>query len=183
MSVYDLILASWKRERSDNYLIPLDTNFFDKCRAYINHLENQAKNEPDETLSKLFTKRWNRVNYIMNDLISLRLQKHFNALIHGYTPPDQLPSEEKALRNALETKMAKYRDEVLGIIDQQMDAQELPQSDSYQLVLFTQGDNIQSIGADLNTYGPFKSDDIAYLPYENARNYLKRSQVESLPIE
>ncbi|MHA2172970.1 MAG: DNA replication complex subunit Gins51 [Candidatus Kariarchaeaceae archaeon] len=183
MSVYDLLLASWKRERSENNLIPLDPNFFDKCRAYINHLENQAKNEPDDTLSKLFTKRWNRVNYVMNDLISLRLQKHFNALIHRQTPPDQLPSEENALRKALEKKMVMYRDEVLGIVDQQAEAQELRQDDDYQLVLFTQGDNIQSIGADLNTYGPFNSDDIAYLPYENARNYLKRSQVESLPIE
>lgn len=183
MTIYELLVASWKREKEGLQLNTMDTNFFEKCRAYINHLETQASSETDISIAKLFNNRWVRVNYLFNDLITLRLQKQFQIIINGDKSPSPIPFEEEHLRNQLINLLLTYRDEVIGIKTKIQNENDQDEGDNYELVHFSQNENLQTVGVDLRKYGPFEKGDLAIIPKENMRYFMKRSKVDHIKID
>lgn len=183
MSIYELLLTAWKREKEVQNLLSLENNFYGKCRAYIQHLETQAKNETDDILVLIFNNRWGRVIYLMNDLVTIRLQKQFRDILKGVSSPAPIPDEEKILRMKFENYLSSYRDTVLGIQNYTEEVEIQNDNDKYKLVVFKQNESLQSIGGDLKKYGPFNIDDLAVIPAENMRNFLIRSKVEHVSLE
>ena len=184
MSVYELLNAAWKRERGENNLVPLESTFYEKCRAYVKHLETQSNSETDEILAQIFNKRWKRVNYLLNDLINLRLEKHFQDILLGVNPPSEIPFEEEDYRRNTETLTYSFRNTILGISQSiEPDTQLEMEEGRYKIAHFIQNENIQSVGSDLKTYGPFSKGDIAIIPPENFRNLLMRSMIDDIKIE
>lgn len=184
LTIYEQVLNAWKRERLSPNLLELETDFYAKCREYMSHLETQAKNDNDELVSKLFNKRWTRVSYLINDFMTLRMQKQIRNILSGSDVTTKLPIEEIDLNKTLQGQLSSFRDKVLGIesnteltnIDDTIE-------DGYSLAIFTQNENIESVGVDLNTYGPFEKGDFAILPKVNVRNYLMRSKIEEVDID
>lgn len=184
MSIYDHVLNAWKRERQNTELLELEPEFYNKCREYIHHLETRAKNEQDQLMAKLFNQRWVRVNYLINDFLTIRMQKQIRDILSGTDFPKKLPIEEVEIRKKLQKQLASFRDRVLGIekgeehhMEEEMD------DEGYAVVVFTQNDNYETVGSDLNTYGPFEKDDFAIIPNVNKRNYQMRSKVEEIDID
>ena len=184
MSIYDHVLNAWKRERQSDELLELEPEFYSKCREYIHHLETQAKNDQDQLMAKLFSKRWTRVNYLINDFLTIRMQKQIRDILSGTDFPKKLPIEEEEIRKKLQKQLASFRDRVLGIekhetyhVDEELD------EEGYAAVIFTQNDNYETVGSDLNTYGPFEKGDIAIIPKVNMRNYQMKSKVEEIDID
>lgn len=182
MSHYEILLSVWRRERTDKMLPSLEEDFFEKTRAYLNHLETQSQNEPDPILAELFLKRWQRVSYVLNDIIALRTDKHIRDSRDGIKSPSLVPIEEKRFREKIDVNIIEYRDRVLGIETAEISDNEVDDDFAYRLVLFTKKDHNPSIGSDLKTYGPFNSGDIAFLPNANMKNYLKRSMIELIEL-
>jgi len=54
-------------------------------------------------------------------------------------------------------------------------------SSTLLLVRFV-ADHPQLVGVDLKTYGPFRADDLAMLPAENARLMIRKNQAEPVRI-
>jgi hypothetical protein len=54
-------------------------------------------------------------------------------------------------------------------------------SSQLQLVRFLE-DHPQLVGVDLKTYGPFRADDLATLPAENARLIIRKNQAEPVSL-
>ncbi|MFV2014716.1 MAG: hypothetical protein ACC656_04770, partial [Candidatus Heimdallarchaeota archaeon] len=102
MSIYDQVLNAWKRERQNTELLELEPEFYTKCREYIHHLETQAKNDQDQLMTKLFNKRWTRVNYLINDFLTIRMQKQIRDILSGTDFPKKLPIEEEEIRKKLQ---------------------------------------------------------------------------------
>ncbi|MHA2028056.1 MAG: DNA replication complex subunit Gins51 [Candidatus Kariarchaeaceae archaeon] len=184
MSIYDQVLNAWKRERRNTDLLELDPEFYSKCREYVHHLESQVQNDEDQLMSKLFHKRWTRVNYIINDFLTIRMQKQIRDILSGTDFPKELPIEEAEIGKKLQKQLASFRDRVLGIEkhEEYHNDDELDQ-EGYAVVLFTQNENYETVGSDLNTYGPFEKGDIAIIPNVSMRNYQMRSKVEQIDID
>ena len=184
MKINDQLLSYWKREKAEQGLTELDPDFYEKCREYVTHLERQSENEQNKVIAKLFNKRWTRINYIVNDLVTLRLNKLVNALINGDDIDIILPLEEEELVKKLQSQLSLHRDKILGIeTEQPQIASAGPSEDGYALVQFTQKELLVFIGADLKEYGPFEVDDIAVIPRLNMRNLQLRSKVEEIEID
>ncbi|OLS27389.1 MAG: hypothetical protein HeimC2_12290 [Candidatus Heimdallarchaeota archaeon LC_2] len=184
LTIYDIVLNAWKRERLSSSLLELDTDFYAKCREYMVHLETQAKNDKDELVSKLFRKRWTRVNYLINDFLTLRMQKQITGILSGTDFTKKLPIEEMDLSKILHNQLASFRDKVLGI-ESNNEIKDIDETieEGYSFAVFTQNENNESVGLDLNTYGPFEKGDFAILPKVNVRNYLIRSKIEEIDID
>ncbi len=184
LTIYDQVLNAWKRERLSPNLLELETDFYAKCREYMAHLETQANNDNDELVSKLFHKRWTRVSFLINDFITLRMQKQIRNILSGSDVTTKLPIEESDLNKTLQGQLSSFRDKVLGI-ESNVELTNMDDiiEDGYSLAVFTQNENIESVGVDLNTYGPFEKGDFAILPKVNVRNYLMRSKIEEIDID
>lgn len=188
MSFYGILNSIWRRERQTSQLINLKNDFFEKARAYLKHLENQAITEQDELIKELFKKRWERATYLVNDLINLRIEKHIRQTLSGeFQEVDEkkMPYEEKEFRSRLETLTTKFRETVHGIGEDETaeETQSYFEDEEYQLVKMIKAENISTVGEDLLNYGPFKVDDLVYLPTANARIMLKKSQAQQIQIE
>ena len=184
LAIYEQVLNAWKRERLSSTLLDLDTDFYVKCREYMTHLETQAKNDNDELVSKLFNKRWTRVSYLINDFLTLRMQKQIRDILSGSDFTKKLPIEEIDLNKILQSQLASFRDKVLGI-ETNVEIANIDDTveEGYSLAVFTQNENQESVGLDLNTYGPFEKGDLAIIPKVNVRNYLLRSKIEEIDID
>ena len=184
LTIYDQVLNAWKRERLSANLLELEPDFYAKCREYMTHLETQAKNDKDELVSKLFNKRWTRVSYLINDFLTLRMQKHIRNILSGSDITKKLPIEENDLSKTLQSQLTSFRNKVLGIetTEEISNIDEISE-EGYSLAVFTQNENYETVGLDLNTYGPFEKGDFAILPKVNVRNYLIRSKIEEIDID
>lgn len=180
MNVYDLIYVAWKRERQTKNLQPLEDDFYTKIKPYINHLENQKNDETDSIMARLFDKRSHRVSYILNDLISIRMEKHFSDVMNGVMSPDELPNEEKQFRTQIEQQQKILRNSALGLEDQTETLEDL--GDGYRLMEFTSNETNPFIGSDLMTYGPIIKGDFVLLTNDNSRNFMLKSKANEVEI-
>jgi DNA replication initiation complex subunit (GINS family) len=180
MNVYELIYVAWKRERQTKNLQPLENDFYEKIKPYINHLENQKNNETDSVMVRLFDKRSHRVSYILNDLISIRMEKHFNDAMSGVMSPDELPTEEQQFRTQIEQQQKILRNSALGL-ESKIEMVE-DQEEGYRLMEFTSNENSPFVGSDLITYGPIIKGDFVLLTNDNSRNFMLRSKANEVEI-
>lgn len=185
--VFDRLYTLWVRERKDVALIPLDDDFFERVQTYLRHLETMSHEDPDPLIQQLFQQRFARVNYLINDLISIRLEKQFLAALAGDSLSEQLPKEEEQTFEELNRVLSRHRKKVLGIpVDDTADPAPDPLAETVEgqlwAVYFTANDPEPFLGADLLTYGPFIAGEIVYLPAENARQLVLQNKVKVLDI-
>ena len=180
MNIYDLIYVAWKRERQTKKLQSLEDDFYTKIIPYINHLENQKNDETDSIMVRLFDKRSHRVSYILNDLISIRMEKHFSDVMNGVMSPEELPSEEKQFRTQIEQQQKILRNSALGLEDQIEMVEDI--EDGYCLMEFTSNETNPFIGSDLMTYGPIVKGDFVLLTNDNSRSFMLKSKANEVEI-
>ncbi len=181
LNIFELIYVAWKRERQSHKLESLEIDFFSKIRPYVTHLESQYKNEKDNLVAKLFKRRWERVNYLLNDLITIRMNKHFKESINDFDIPEELPEEEIAFRKKLDSIQRSFRDEVLNINDVSIELVDDDGND-YEFIIFNTNEDTIAIGTDFCEYGPFRKNDIVLMPRDNLRNYVIKSKGNEISI-
>ncbi|MCY3411309.1 MAG: hypothetical protein INQ03_06700 [Candidatus Heimdallarchaeota archaeon] len=184
MNVFELLYVSWRRERQTDILETLEYDFFEKVRPYINHLETIYSNEQDPLIAALFKKRWERANYILNDLINIRMKKHFTESMDHKASPTVLPLEEEEFRKSIEKENNRFRERVVNQLENlpSMEAMDETIEKEFRFMIFDKQENRVAIGSDLREYGPFNIGDIVLLPRENMRNYLKKALGKEISI-
>ena len=193
-------LRLWKRERNEQNLTSIELDFFQKMRIYLNHLEKTADEDSDIVVRKIFRKLFTRTSYVVNDLITLRLQKILKLVIANAFVTEKLNEEELKTYNFLKGRIDGHRERILKgtkssqpenisisenfpnhtklpKVDKKLIFEETPEI-SYCLVLFVENEDEQTLGSDLKTYGPFQKDMYAIIPVDNALEYQRRKKVE-----
>ena len=178
MTFYPILKTIWNRERKDKKLLGLDQDFYDKARAYSSHLKTQSEMESDSLLAELFYNRWVRVNFLINDILRMRSDKHIRDTNTSIEMPNLLPIEENEFRSELEKSIRNFKNSSLGIENPVVNQTDIDAEDTYQMIRFVKDDSQIVVGGDLKQYGPFKKGDIAYVPTENAAIYIKKLLAE-----
>ncbi len=181
--LYDKLLNVWRRERLDNKILQIEEDFFQKYQTYLNHLETISKDSVESELTqKVFYKRFLRVNYLINDLIRMRLEKFYLAILKNQPLPENISMEETTFSKQLQKLIKNHYDEALGLNKEKVEEDFMSVDDTYEFCLLTKDENDKIIGGDLQVYGPFKKGDIALLPTENVRNFVIRNIGRKLTI-
>ncbi|MDH5404071.1 MAG: hypothetical protein OEZ01_17980 [Candidatus Heimdallarchaeota archaeon] len=182
MSVNEILLNIWKREKSNQELIEIDEDFFEKCKAYLHHLEIQSQTETDVIIKSLFSHRWKRVNFIVNDLINLRLIKQSNIAVHQKNQLIKTTVNEQKIKDSIIKLVSEFRNDILGVdLVEYEDFQEIDEG-AFEYVEFIQSE-IESVGIDLRNYGPFDVGDIVLMPKINSNSFFKRSKIDLIRID
>lgn len=179
--LFDKILNTWRRERVEEELVPLEPNFYEKVQTYLKHLEVMATADEDELARKIFNKRFQRVNFLVNDLIKMRMEKHFHETMASKPPPTKLPAEEERFREKLSHLIHVHQDSMLGISTIQEEDEESLE-DHYEFGLVVENEANQVVGPDLLTYGPFEKGDIVLFPNDMLRQFVLRGKMRRIDL-
>ena len=159
------------RETENDSILEIDQNFYINLSDFIGNLKKQEfdgiENKIKDTMIEMATE-------LASLLIRIRLDKisHSSDLEIG-----NLLDEEKFILDSQEEK--KERTEMIlsaTINGKSKFLESLAQNHKTKKVVIRFLDEVDEIlGADLEKYGPFKTEDIATIPYENAQALITKN--------
>ncbi len=202
---YKTLYDSWRREKQRPDIQPLPEGFYGAMTIYVTQLREQSRTVDKITVKgKLVEKEHNHVDKMLEDLNRLRLSKLVTAELNGApVEPLNLTAEEKRLQVELRRLLAGHTQGMKQVLlgrEQKIEAPQmatLPQvtprpsqppqytekgEPSLKVVRFTQP--LPAImGVDMKTYGPFKAEDVASLPAQNADNLIRKGIAKLVETE
>lgn len=153
------------RETENDVLLELEPNFYQNLSNYIGNLRKQ---EFDGIESKIKDAIIDMAVELTSLLVHIRLDKIFNSQNSG---TGDLLDEEKFILDSQEEQGERIEMILSATINGKSKFLEsLAQNHkTKKIVIRFLKDVDEIVGADLEKYGPFKTEDIATVPYENAQ--------------
>lgn len=181
--MYDDLFSAWKREMESLELQSLPKDFYARLADYVRRIREERRMMDEESLrGKLIQLEEEKVKKMITDLIQTRYIKVLQLVMSGGTIPlSSLTEEEEKLysnlmvgRRALETLL---NDILFG--QRPRVKQSVPSGFTVIRIL---KEIPQIVGVDMKVYGPFKPEDIAVLPEENARVLVKQGAAVEVDV-
>ncbi|MCW1299600.1 MAG: hypothetical protein QXN96_03150 [Candidatus Bathyarchaeia archaeon] len=173
--MYDIVYECWRKENENSELTRLPDDFYPQIAEYLRRIREEMRMIDKKTLrGVLLRKELEDVKHMIWELAKLRYKKLAKKLIDGAKIPlDHLTNEEKEILKDISSLAHSYKSFVAELIQRQKLSLERTQTRKNVVVRFLK-DIPSIVGLDLKVYGPFKVEDVASLPVENAEALIKR---------
>ncbi|MFW9985259.1 MAG: hypothetical protein ACFFDJ_01705 [Candidatus Odinarchaeota archaeon] len=176
--MYTALLERWQAERDALELLPLRDSFLQNLREYIEQVLDRTQSEELTALQRqLLETELTNLQFMMKSLLQIRVKKILTHLLDQEIDYDLLTRSERRFADQISRNLRS----VLLPVNDLFTRLEEEGSSRLLLVRFLE-DHPQLIGVDLKTYGPFRADDLATLPAENARLIIRKNQAEPVSI-
>lgn len=185
---YNKLYSIWKIEKNTRDLQPLPSGFYKELSKYISSVRREIKLVDEKSVkASLLKLEKKNVEYLITDLLETRYQKYIETIKIGeIINPDIIVEEESEINASLLLSRRSLKQLLSTILegheprlDVKVKKEEKPKR---ILVRFLQ--SVPAIvGTDLKLYGPFKSEDVATLPVENAEIFIKRGIAEQVRLK
>jgi DNA replication factor GINS len=187
--VYNELYKAWKVEISNCELGSLPPDFYSKINAYLSKIKEDNKLLDKKSLKIILLEHEKQhVNQMLEELLKLRYEKLMVAITEAQKiPVASLASEEaKLCENFLVFSSAyqKFAKSLLlgespqtppATTSTAVSAGSAVDASSPKRVALRFSKNVPAvIGFDMKPYGPFKAEDVASLPVENAKMLIKQ---------
>ncbi len=170
-TVYEEAFEAWRREFHSPDLQPLRPGFFKDIASYVRRLREAQRNlDPKSLKAVLLEEELRRVTEVVGQLVDRRLGKLRDAAGKQQVPAD-IP--EKWILEEF-TEIARHVNRFKQDLTQGIEPSALPEKKKDTLLVRFIKDLPAVIGVDLKTHGPFKAEDIASLPFENAESLIRQ---------
>jgi len=174
---YQILYEAWIREKGSVELQPLSRGFYADVSAFVRAKKEEAQMLDERSLrSRLLVEELNRVQRLVTDLTGLRFRKALQMTLAEKAPaPDLLSSEEEVIVRGMEAAKDQSKMLLRSVLRGQIPqiAEEQGRKKSRLLIRLLQ-DIPAIVGPNTRVYGPFRTEDIAALPIENAESLIKR---------
>jgi len=159
------------RETENDSLLEIKPNFYRNLSDFIGNLRKQ---EFDDVENKIKDTMIEMVTELTSLLIHIRLEKISNSDDFDIS---YLLDEEKFILDSLDEQNERTEMILSATINGKSKFLEsLAENHKIKKVVIRFLDNVDEIvGADLEKYGPFKAEDIATIPYENAQALIAKN--------
>ena len=159
------------RETENDSLLEIKPNFYQNLSDFIGNLRKQ---EFDDVENKIKDTMIEMVTELTSLLIHIRLEKISNSDNFDIS---YLLDEEKFILDSLDEQNERTEMILSATINGKSKFLEsLAENHKIKKVVIRFLDNVDEIvGADLEKYGPFKAEDIATIPYENAQALIAKN--------
>jgi DNA replication factor GINS len=151
----------------------------ERLHEYIEKLvvESHAENLP-ELQRQLRQAELSNLQFMLNGLLQDRLEKILTQLLDSKTiDQDLLTRSERRFLDQVSRNVRTALTE-----GDELFAPKEAQSPSQLVLVRFLANHPQMVGVDLRTYGPFRADDLATLPLENARVIVRKNGAELVAI-
>jgi len=175
ISLYDKLYEAWKKEKESVEIQKLPRDFYAKLADYMKKIREEIRMLDEKTTkAKLMKRELKNVKNMSKELFQHRQDKVRKKALDGeIVPKEVLTEEEEKLYGEIFPLAESYQSYLKDILQGRLSRIEKEEKPKKMLVRFVQ--EIPAIvGSDMKTYGPFKPEDIATLPTENARILIKQ---------
>ena len=175
ISLYDKLYEAWKKEKESMEIQKLPRDFYAKLADYMKKIREEIRMLDEKTTkAKLMKRELKNVKSMSKELFQCRQDKVRKKALDGeIVPKEVLTEEEEKLYGEIFPLAESYQSYLKEILQGRLSRIEKEEKPKKMLVRFVQ--EIPAIvGSDMKTYGPFKPEDIATLPTENARILIKQ---------
>ena len=173
--MYDELYDVWKKEKETLELQRLQKNFYLKIASYIKKMKEENRMLDKKTAkAKLLDNEFKHAKLVVAELLQCRYEKFLKKVLSRETiSREALTDEEKKLYGEVLPLPEAYNVFSKDILRGHLSNVETDAKKAMTVLRFIQ-EIPALIGSDLKTYGPFKPEDIATLPPENARIFIKK---------
>lgn len=173
--MYNELYNVWKKELENEKLGKLSYNFYTKIADYVKKLKEENRMLDKKTVkAKLLKSEMSNVKRMLHELILIRYRKLVKKAGEGsLVPKDILAMEELKIYRDFSSLFEAYQKFAKNLMQGHVSQIKLGQERKRTILRFLK--NIPAIiGIDMQTYGPFKIEDVASLPVENAKLLVKK---------
>jgi len=173
--MYEELFEAWKKEKENTELQPLPKDFYANIANYMKKIKEESRMlDKKTTRARLMHREFENTKKLVKDLMKLRREKILRKTVTGkILSEDSLTTEEKGLHHGFLPFAESYQAFLKNVLRGQLIQLEKKEKQKKVLVRFVQ-EIPAIIGSDMNTYGPYRVEDIATLPPENARILIKQ---------
>ena len=175
--MYNELYEMWKKEKENEHEIQrLPKDFYSKMVAYIKKLKAENRMlDKKTTKAKLMNNEFTNVKIMVGELFALRYKKlGENVFVRETVVRNALTEEEKKLYGPVLPLAEAYCAFSKDLLRGRLSCIEKDEKQKTVTVLRFVQEIPALVGADMKTYGPFGPEDIATLPPENARIFIKQ---------
>lgn len=182
--MYDELLEAWMREKNSREIQPLSEDFYKRLASYIRRIREEQRMLDEKTVkSTLIKKEEENVKKMTVELIQTRYEKIIQKIREGEAPPSaNLTDEEKEWLQESSLHFESFKKFVEKLLQGKIEKTNKNRLKSKFVVVRILREIPEIIGADMKTYGPFKPEDIASLPEENARVLIKQGAAMEIEV-
>ncbi len=167
--MFRVIYELWHKEQTSPAIQKISDSFYPDSVAYVHRLKEELEAPTMEPLrKKILSDELAQAESLLDELRRLRLEKITRAAA-GIVPlrREDLSRDELRLYDGI-------RDNVETFTRGTQKPPEQPETGRKILVRFLQ-EVPEFVGVDLNSYGPFRAEDVSAIPIENATQLIKKS--------
>jgi DNA replication initiation complex subunit (GINS family) len=172
--MYDELYQAWKNEVSEPALGTLPRDFYERITSYLRKIKEENRLADNKTLkTTLLEKEASNVKRMLHELLWTRYKK----LVKFTTQTQKLSTELLAFEEAqIFESFVPFTEAYQKFANSLLQGQTSQSSqEQHKRVTLRFSKNIpQIMGADMKPYGPFIVEDIASLPTQNAKVFVKQ---------
>lgn len=188
--MYNQLYTAWRREIDDASLGGLQPDFYGRMSDYLRRINEESNLDQKSVKLNLLKHEAQNVKLMLQELLDLRYNKIIEIITRSQrTPIELLTIEEIKMAEKFATFSEEYqkfrKDLEHGLVTSQPSVKVVIKNETRPTTLLTTSThkrltvrfikNIPAImGADMNSYGPFKVEDVASLPALNAQILVKQ---------
>ncbi len=182
---YQRLLEAWMREHEAEGLQQLPEAFYREMSEYFLRLREQTRMLEHGTMrSRIALKEKDYAERMLKELFNLRLRKIASVEVEGgQLEASALLPEEKLFHSELRRILSEHGERLKSILlgrQPRIEARPTARG-GYKVVRFLEA-LPAIIGVDMKTYGPFKPEDVASIPIENAESLIRRGVAKEVEV-
>ncbi len=184
LTMYDELFEAWKKEKEYVEFLMLPKDFYARLADYIKKIREEKRMLDEKTVKgQLLQREEENVLRMTEELIQSRYEKLIKIIANGESiPSTNLIGEEDTLYKEASLQSDYQVTFVKNILQGRLPKEKKAKSKNQMIVRILQ-QIPQIIGADMKTYGPFKPEDIATLPDENAKTLIKQGAATEIETQ
>ncbi len=172
--MYDELYAAWRAEITEADLGALPSDFYERIASYLRKIKEENRMLDKKTLkATLLEHEAQHVKRMLQELVWARYKK----LVKLTTQTQKLPTESMAFEETqIFEAFVPFTDAYQQFAKNLLQGQTAinGQEPHRRLALRFSRNIPQIMGADMKPYGPFNVEDVATLPIENAKIFVKQ---------
>jgi len=191
--MYGELYAAWQAEMENPSLQPLPGDFYARILSYMSQFkaESQAVDRNNEKARLLEQERQN-VQRMIGELLRARYKKILKTVRGGQKLlPDILTREETEFLTGLLPFSEAFSTFAKGLIQGQTPKPKTERSQTESSAVETPHKRVvvrfvkaipAIVGSDMKNYGPFQPEDVASVPFENAKILVKQGFAQNIEV-
>ena len=181
--MYSQLYEIWKQELEELELVKLPPDFYAQIAEYVKKLKEESRMLDRRTVrANLLRKEMQNMKRLVRELVRARYRKIVNKTVKDEDVSRELLTVEE---EQIYGKISPLTETVSSFAAEILHGQ-VPRTiidlKRKRITMRLLKDVPAVVGADMKTYGPFKTEDVASLPAENAKILVKQGLAEKIIV-